>query len=153
MLSFTFVYFLSVSVFYYAQSPCCPAISCCITLSLHSISWLHFLLSLRTLFCHPIFSWRACSPSGDVDVNRDIERHRHVYRHRKTFGCRIDYYFSLKGHGLCDCVVSIRFSPCDMVKKKELPSFPWVHLFWPLKRSDLARSMALKKFYYKHTEA
>lgn len=105
------------------------------------------LPDLSTLFCHPIFSSKACPLSGHIDVNIDIERHRHIYRHRQTFGCLVDYYFSLEGHGLCGHVVNTRFSPCDA---KKFSFFFWVHLFWPLKRSSLARSLEVTKANFKH---
>lgn len=134
-LRLTFLPFLSVSIIYHAQSPYCPAVSCCNTLSLHSLSWLHFLLGLRALFCHPIFSSKGCPPPGDVDVNRDIETHRHVYRHRRTFGC-LDYCFSLEGHGLFGHVVNTGFPPCDMLKKTKNAFFSFGSIYFDLSRGQ-----------------
>lgn len=135
MLSFVFFPFLSISTFYHALNPCCPAISYS-TLSLHSLPWLHDLLDLSTLFCHPVFSSKACTLSGHRELNIDIERHRHIYRHRQTFGCLVDYCFSLEGHGLHEHMVSTRFFPCDMVKTKKFAIFSFESIYFDLSRGQ-----------------
>lgn len=121
MLRFTFLHFLSVSIFYHAQSSCCPAASCSSSLSLHSSPLLHFLFSLRTLHCHPVCSLKDCPWSGYIDVTIDIDR----CRHRQIFGD-----FSLEGQSLCGSVSNTRFSLYDMVKKEEIFHFLYTHLLW-----------------------
>ena len=99
-------------------------------------------------------AWRATVHGGckelDTIEHTSIDRHQRRCEHWNTWLIITLYWKTTV------CVIKWLIQDFSHViwlkKKRKFSFFLWIHLFWPLKRSNLARPMEMTKFYCKHAQ-